>query len=295
MTRWMPDTAPHQTALEPKDPAMNQHTATALTAGTPRTTGDSDTADARVGTAPWVQRTSGRLTTAERRALLRPLARTHVQNAVGRLRLAVGLHPGRNAYVAPARLEPPTSVLTRAAEERARRVLPLPLLNHSYRTYVFGRALGELEGTDVDTELLFAAALLHDTGLVNPRGSADFTLASTRLARDVAEQVGLSTSATDTMLTAITLHYTPGITRDAGPVAYLLAAGAAVDVVGLRAWELPPTTLTEAVREHPRTGFKTAVTEAFRQEAARVPEGRAQLLHRYGAFSAAVRFAPFDE
>ena len=54
--------------------------------------------DRSVGTAPWVQRTSGRLTTAERRALLRPLARTHVQNAVGRLRLAVGLQPGRNAY-----------------------------------------------------------------------------------------------------------------------------------------------------------------------------------------------------
>jgi hypothetical protein len=35
--------------------------------------------------------------------------------------------------------------------------------------------------------------------------------------------------------------------------------------------------------------------EAFRQEAARVPEGRARLLHRYGEFAAAVRFAPYDE
>ena len=164
---------------------MNHHTATA---GVARTA-DAGTADTRVGTVPWVQRTSGRLTAAERRALLRPLARTHAQNAAGRLRLAVGLHPGRNAYVAAARLAPPTSVLTRAAEECARRVLPVPLLNHSYRTYVFGRALGELEGTDVDTELLFAA--------------------------------------TDTVLTAITQHDTPGVTLDAGPVAYLLAAGAA--------------------------------------------------------------------
>jgi hypothetical protein len=269
---------------------VNHHTATAGIAGTP-----GDTADTRVGTAPWVQRTSGRLTTAERRALLRPLARTHAQNAVGRLRLAVGLHPGRNAWVEPARLAPPTSVLTRAAEERARRVLPVPLLNHSYRTYVFGRALGELEGTEVDTELLFAAALLHDTGLVNPTGAADFTLASARFAREVAEQVGLSTAATDTMLTAITQHYTPGVTHDAGPVAYLLAAGAAVDVVGLRSWDLPPATINQAVREHPRAGFKAVFTEAFRQEAARVPQGRARLLRRYGAFSAAVRFAPFDE
>jgi hypothetical protein len=254
-----------------------------------------DTDDGRVGTAPWVRRTSGRLTAAERRALLRPLARTHAQNAVGRLRLAVGLHPGRNAYLPPARLTPPTSALTRAAEECARRVLTVPLLNHSYRTYLFGRALGELEGTDVDTELLFAGALLHDTGLVDPTGTADFTLTSTRLAREVAEQVGLSTAATDDLMTAITLHYTPGVTVEAGPVAYLLSAGAAVDVVGFRSWELPPSTLSEAVREHPRAGFKAVFTEAFRQEAARVPEGRARLLHRYGAFAAAIRLAPFDE
>jgi hypothetical protein len=255
----------------------------------------NETNDARVGTAPWVQRTSGRLTAAERRALLRPLARTHAQNAVGRLRLAVGLYPGRNAYVPRARLAPPTSVLTRAAEKCARRVLTVPLLNHSYRAYVFGRALGELEGIDVDTELLFAGALLHDTGLVNPTGTADFTLTSAELARQVAEEVGLSTAATDTLMTGITLHYTPGVTVDAGPVPYLLAAGAAVDVVGLRSWELPPATITEVVCEHPRAGFKTAFTEAFRQEAARVPDGRARLLHRYGAFAAAIKFAPFDE
>lgn len=254
-----------------------------------------DTVDTRVGTAAWVERTSGRLTGAERRTLLRPLARTHIQNAVGRLRLAAGLHPGRNAYVPPARVAPPTSVLTRAVEECARRVLTVPLLNHSYRTYAFGRALGELEGTDVDTELLFAGALLHDTGLVNPTGTADFTLTSARLAREDAGQVGLSTAATDTLMTAITLHYTPGVTVDAGSVAYLLAAGAAVDVVGFRAWELPPATISEVVREHPRDGFKAVFAEAFRQEAARVPEGRARLLHRYGAFAAAIKLAPFGE
>jgi hypothetical protein len=227
--------------------------------------------------------------------LLRPLARTHAQNAVGRLRLAVGLYPGRNAHLPPTRLAPPSSVLTRAAEECARRVLTGPLLHHSYRSYAYGRALGELESTEVDTELLFAGALLHDTGLVNPTGTADFTLSSAGLAREVAEQVGLSTDATDTLMTAITMHYSPGVTVDAGPVAYLLAAGAAVDVVGLRSWELPPATIDEVVRAHPRADFKTVFTEAFRQEAARVPEGRARVLQRYGAFAAAIRFAPFNE
>ena len=72
---------------------------------------DVEMDDMRVGTAPWVQRTAGRLTEAERRALLWPLARSHAQNAVGRLRFAVGLHPGRHATVLPARLAPPVTVL----------------------------------------------------------------------------------------------------------------------------------------------------------------------------------------
>jgi hypothetical protein len=108
------------------------------------------------------------------------------------------------------------------------------------------------------------------------------TLTSARVARDVAEQVGLSTAATGTLQTAITMHHSPRVTLAAGGVAYLLSAGAGVDVAGLRCWKLPRATLADAVRDHPR-------------EAARVPQGRARLLRRYGAFTAAIRFAPFDE
>ena len=130
---------------------------------------------------------------------------------------------------------------------------------------------------------------------MNPTGDADFTLASSRLARVVAEDVGLSTAATDTLLTAITMHHTPGVTTAAGPVAYLLAAGAAVDVAGLRSWDLPSSHDRPGGARASPCGFKKAFTEAFRQEAARVPEGRAQLLLHYGALAAAIRFAPFAE
>lgn len=248
-----------------------------------------------VGTAAWTMRTGGRLQPAESRRLVADLARVHAGNALGRLSLLAHLNTGRNAYVPPARLVPPDSALTRAATDAATKVLPAPLLNHSHRTYLFGRALGELEQVEVDAELLYAAALLHDTGLVTATGRDDFTLTSARIARDVAEAVGLSTAATDTLQTAITMHHSPRVTLDAGPVAYLLAAGAGVDVAGLRTWELPRAALASAVRDHPREGFKRYFTQAWADEAARVPRGRARLLRRYGAFSAAIRLAPFGE
>jgi hypothetical protein len=248
-----------------------------------------------VGTVEWTQRTGGRLEPAERRHLVGDLARVQISNVIGRITVLAHLDPGRRSYVPPARMRPPDSPLTRAAESVAIRVLPTTLLNHSYRAYRFASALGELEGLEVDTEVLFAAALLHDTGLVLADGRDDFTLTSARLARDLAEQAGLSTPATQTLQTAITMHYTPKVTLAAGPVAYLLAAGAGVDVVGMRCWDLPPSILADAVRDHPREGFKAYFTRAWAAEAARVPQGRAKLLRRYGAFSAAIAIAPFDE
>ncbi|MCW2742402.1 MAG: metal dependent phosphohydrolase [Blastococcus sp.] len=246
-----------------------------------------------LGTLSWVDRTGGRLSGAERRSLLGPLGRTHIANAAGRLSMLVGLHSGRRAHVPSSRLVPPQSALTRAAAEQARRRLSPALLNHSYRTFAFGAALGALEGLTVDAELLFAAALLHDTGLPSSDEPVDFTRNSARIARDVAEEVGLSSAATETMRTAITLHYNPNVPLTRGPVAYLLAAGAGVDVIGLRSWQLPGQLLAEVVEEHPRLGFKGEFAAAFRTEARRVPRGRAQFLRRYGAFDLAIEFAPF--
>jgi hypothetical protein len=252
-------------------------------------------ATSTVGTVEWTQRTGGRLEPAERRRLVAELARVQVSNVIGRFSVLAHLDSGRRSYVSPARVRPPGSALTRAAQDVAVRVLPATLLNHSFRAYQFGSAIGELEGLEVDTEVLFAAALLHDTGLVLAQGEDDFTLTSARVARDVAEQVGLSSAATETLQTAITMHHSPRVTLAAGPVAYLMSAGAGVDVAGLRCWDLPPSVLAEAERDYPREGFKAYFTRAWAAEAARVPQGRAKLLRRYGAFTAAIALAPFDE
>jgi hypothetical protein len=78
-----------------------------------------------------------------------------------------------------------------------------------------------------------------------------------------------------------------------GPVAYLLSAGAGLDVVGLRSWQLPHDQLATVLAAHPRAGFKRGFSVAFRTEAARVPSGRARFLRRYGAFDLAIKTAPF--
>ena len=246
-----------------------------------------------LGTHAWVQRTGGQLTAAEQRSLLRPLATAHATNTAGRLSMLVRLNSGRRTLVSDAQRPLPDSALTRAAEVLARHKLSPALLNHSYRTYAFGAALGALENLDVDRELLFAAALLHDVGLPTPVPHVDFTRASARVARDVAEEVGLSSAATDILRSAITLHHSPGVTVAHGLVAYLLSAGTGLDVVGARSWQLRPDVLASVLATHPRLGFKRELAAAYRTEAARVPRGRVAFLRRYGAFDLAIKAAPF--
>lgn len=108
--------------------------------------------------------------------------------------------------------------------------------------------------------------------------------------------MGLSTAATKGLRSAITLHHSPDVTLSVdGPVAYLLSAGAAMDVVGLRSWNMPSSLLDDAVARYPRLGFKRQFSAAFAAQAAAVPTGRAALLRRYGALDLALALAPFRE
>lgn len=248
---------------------------------------------APLGTLGWVADTAGQLTAAERRRLLRPIATAHIANVAGRGAMLAHLNSGRRADIDLARLHPPTSVLTTAAEYQARCRLPPALLNHSYRTFSFAVALGTLADIDVDRELLFAAAMLHDIGLTHAVERVDFTIASARAGRDVAEEVGLSTAATETMRTAITLHHSPGVTLADGPVAYLLSAGVWLDATGFQAWKLPLRVIDAVLAQHPRLGIKRELAAALRAEATAVPRGRVRLLRRYGVLDLAIRLAPF--
>ena len=248
----------------------------------------------RVGSHAWSLQTGGRLTAAEKRAMVPAVVAAQMRNVAGRLAMAAHVNHGRRRALDLERLTPPTTTLTRVAEAHAEARLGPVILNHSRRTYAFAAALGTVDQVEVDHELLYTAALLHDVALPNGAGPGiDFTVASAAMARQIADDVGLPSTAAETVASAITLHYSPDVSLADGPVAYLLSAGAALDVIGLRAWDLPPSAVAAIVDHHPRGGMKREFGRVFREEAARVPRGRALYLYRYAAFGLAIRTAPF--
>src|ERR1700741_1228064 len=131
----------------------------------------------RLGGLAWVRRTGGQLSRTDRRRLLLAIAVGQWQNALGKATLALGRLPAAAARVDLDAFQAPDSRFAREAEEACTE-LPPTLQGHSYRTWLFGRALATVDGTEMDDELFYCGALLHDYGIVSPTANRDFTLGS---------------------------------------------------------------------------------------------------------------------
>jgi len=247
----------------------------------------------RLGGLAWARRTGGQLTRTERRRLLIATAVGQWENAVGRAKLALGRLPAAAERVDLDSFQVPDSKFAREAEEACAE-LPPTLQGHSYRTWLFGRALASVDGHEMDDELFYCGSLLHDYGIVSPTANRDFTLGSVERMLSCADAAGLDDERADLLADGICVHTTPGVKVDTdGVIGCYLQWGAMVDGAGLRMWDVAPRNVDEVLRRHPRGDFKRDLIAMMRAEATAVPRGRFGLLVRCG-LPLAVRMAPFD-
>jgi HD domain-containing protein len=249
----------------------------------------------RIGSIEWTERTGGALTASECVSLAGPLVRDELRIAAGLLSLALRRHSGRRSTVDPAALVPPDSSMARDAEVAARDLLSPALLNHSSRAFAWGSAIAELHAITFDRELLYVASMFHDTGLPSPVPHVDFTVRSAELAREFTDRHGVPADGRELVANAIALHHSPGVSPELGAEAFLLSAGAGVDVFGLRSDELPDAVRRSVVHQFPRLGFKREFSRLWRAEARQVPRGRAWFLHRFALTDLSIRLAPFRD
>jgi len=246
----------------------------------------------RLGGLGWTRRTGGRLTSRERGRLLSAIALGQWENVIGRAKLALGRLPPGSANIDLDTFTAPDSLFAREAEQACAE-LPASLVGHSYRTWLFGRGLAALDGSELDVELFYCGSLLHDYGIAQPTAGRDFTLASAERTFACATTAKVSDERAQALADAICVHTTPGVTveRD-GALGCYLQWGAMVDGAGLRIWDVAPANVAEVLHRYPRMDFKRELVAMMRAEATAVPQGRFGLLVRCG-LPLAVRMAPF--
>ncbi|QLY33834.1 phosphohydrolase [Nocardia huaxiensis] len=240
----------------------------------------------------WAITTGGTLSARQRRQLTGTLISALPRMLTGQVKLALGRRgPGRVDFTD---LRLPDSKLAKAAETEARECLTPHVLEHSYRSYFFGRALSELDGVPYDDELAYVSCLLHDLNLEHPTPGRCFAVTGAERAMDFALASGATQDQADIIGKAIAAHLTVGVADDLGDLGFV-SAGAAVDVFGGRMWDLDPAWVTDLLARHPRYDFKRHMTAAVTTEAAAVPHGRGHWLMTTAAFRQLIRMAPFPE
>ncbi|MFC9056976.1 HD domain-containing protein [Streptomyces sp. NPDC057074] len=164
-----------------------------------------------------------------------------------------------------AGVEIPDSALVREATELIRTTTPPLIFHHSRRVYLFGSLQAAALGLSPDPELLYVAALFHDTGLVPPYRGDDqrFEMDGADQARDFLLARGASASDAETVWTAVALHTTPEVPYKLAPEIAATTAGVETDVLGLNLGNLTRAQIDEVTAAHPRPDFKRQILHAF--------------------------------
>ncbi|SHG76310.1 HD domain-containing protein [Streptoalloteichus hindustanus] len=138
----------------------------------------------------------------------------------------------------------PRTDLARAATQFARENVHAAIFNHSMRTYLYGRFLGEHRGLrpdeDYDDELLFLGCVLHDVGL-GPKGNGDqrFDIDGADLAAEFLTKQGVDPERIEVVWDAVALHLYFEVASRKQPEIALVTEGAGYDL-GPTGPALPP-------------------------------------------------------
>jgi hypothetical protein len=160
----------------------------------------------------------------------------------------------------------PDSKLCRTITEFIRDTESELLFNHSSRVYFFGALAGKQRGLSVNHELLYAATMFHDIGLMPSHSTAHlrFEVDGANAARTFLTAQGVDSSDIDKVWMGIALHTTPGIPEFMHPVVALTTAGVEMDVLGLTYDQYSDAVRESVVAAFPRTAkFKEDIIEAF--------------------------------
>lgn len=236
----------------------------------------------KIGSIAWLRETQGRMTLASRLALLRQVLAPAVAGVVKSL-----FRTGRNQRLDLAAVPLPDSAAVRHALDELESCASPSVIQHSFRTYLWGAGFGEIDTLKYDPEFLLVGCLLHDLGMTarhhgQHTACSCFAGDSALAAAAVMRRAGWTDDRTEPLADMICLHMNGHVTPAAGHEAHLLQQGTACDVAGSRYFDFQPVFRQAVLHKHPRHGFNKDFAAFMAEEKRRRPASRAALMHQVG-------------
>jgi len=192
---------------------------------------------------------------------------------------------------------PPESPAARAALELAASHHSPALLNHVIRSWLWAEGFARIEQRqNVDHELLYTSAMLHDIGIVPvfDNASLSYEEAGGHVAVALTAGAGWPAHRRQRILDVIVRHNWPSVDPGMDLEGYLLEIATALDISGSRPDALPQDFVREVLAIYPRLALSEEFTTGVTDQALRKPTTAA---HRLVLGGVATKLAghPFEQ
>jgi HD domain len=177
----------------------------------------------------------------------------------------------------------PSTAAAKAAVEVLTQFSPPALVHHCHRSYLLAAALATQEGVEIEAELLYVAALLHDLALepAFDNHTLPFEEAGGHVAWVLAAGAGWPAERRDRAAGIIVAHMR-GADPETDPEGDLLDVATGLDIGGRDVERWPEPLLAEIVAAYPRLDLAERFTACFRDQANRKPASAAAAAIRAG-------------
>ncbi len=175
-------------------------------------------------------------------------------------------------------ITPPDTPAARAALELATAYHSESLLNHTIRSWIWALGFAELEGhRDLDHELLYVAALLHDIGIVEAfdNHTLAFEDAGGHVAIALTTGAGWSPERRIRVHEVIERHMWTSVDPAEDAEGYLLEIATGLDISGARAGALSRSFEDAVLERYPRGTLAAEFSACAVDQARRKPQSSA--------------------
>lgn len=248
----------------------------------------------KIGSFEWMQSTNGHLTTKEKLKLLNEIL---LPSMLGVMKSQLHIGSSKSNINLKDIKVPDTKIIVEAINELNEKA-PGTLINHSWRTYFWGAAIGLQDQRKYDPEVLLVASLYHDIGLTDnnkeSKGCRCFTYESSIQFEKKAKHLNYDENKIKTVKDAICMHMNGHIAEDNESEVILLQQGASCDVVGDKLFTLSKDYRTEVLEKYPRLRFNSEFKKLLAEERKTVKSSRTKFLSQLG-LPVMISMNPFGE